>query len=298
MLHVIGDADDIVPVAENTMPFEQQIKSAGGNITVIHKPGVSHHPHSLQDPTPIVNFILAATGQKINFAAVAAPGAEYRSGAGWTGNKGWWGQVENIDSILTASKGLDILFVGNSITQGIGGHRTSLTSKPGFDAFNSVFYKYKWECAGISGDRTQNVLWRLQNGAYAKSRPRVMVVTIGVNNFVENDSPEEITAGLLAIANWVKINMPSTKLVLTGPLPTGVGKDEPRRKKYERIHQLLAAQKNAFYEYAPLHGVFTLDNGDLDLSKFSKDGIHLIPGGFKAWAAALKPTLVTLLAKK
>jgi pimeloyl-ACP methyl ester carboxylesterase len=61
MLHVVGDADEVVPVEENTAPFEQKIRAAGGNITVIHKPGVGHHPHSLKDPQPIVDFILQAT---------------------------------------------------------------------------------------------------------------------------------------------------------------------------------------------------------------------------------------------
>lgn len=61
MLHVVGDADDVVPVAENTALFEQKIKEAGGSIQVIHKPGVGHHPHSLQNPQPIVEFILRAT---------------------------------------------------------------------------------------------------------------------------------------------------------------------------------------------------------------------------------------------
>ncbi|SDD83423.1 GDSL-type esterase/lipase family protein [Niabella drilacis] len=60
MLHVVGDADEVVPVAENTTPFEQRIKKAGGKIKVIHKAGVGHHPHSLTDPTPIVDFILDA----------------------------------------------------------------------------------------------------------------------------------------------------------------------------------------------------------------------------------------------
>lgn len=60
MLHVVGDADDVVPVAENTALFEEKVKSAGGNITVIHKPGVKHHPHSLSNPQPIVDFIMKA----------------------------------------------------------------------------------------------------------------------------------------------------------------------------------------------------------------------------------------------
>jgi len=61
LLHVVGDADNVVPVAENSALFEQKIREAGGFIQVIHKQGVGHHPHSLQNPQPIVDFILRAT---------------------------------------------------------------------------------------------------------------------------------------------------------------------------------------------------------------------------------------------
>ncbi|MBV4358202.1 GDSL-type esterase/lipase family protein [Pinibacter aurantiacus] len=61
MLHVLADADEVVPAAENTIPFELAVKKLNGDITVIHKPGFKHHPHSLPDPTPIVDFILRAT---------------------------------------------------------------------------------------------------------------------------------------------------------------------------------------------------------------------------------------------
>ncbi|HEY9257062.1 GDSL-type esterase/lipase family protein [Chitinophaga sp.] len=60
MLHVLADADLDVPPAENTLPFEEKIRAAGGDITVMHKPGFAHHPHSFPDPTPIVDFILKA----------------------------------------------------------------------------------------------------------------------------------------------------------------------------------------------------------------------------------------------
>jgi pimeloyl-ACP methyl ester carboxylesterase len=63
MLHVVGDIDKTVPIEENTLPFEQKIRAAGGSITVIHKPNVGHHPHSLQNPQLIVDFILQATSQ-------------------------------------------------------------------------------------------------------------------------------------------------------------------------------------------------------------------------------------------
>ena len=61
MLHVCGDADEVVPMQENTFPFIKLIKEAGGDIELILKPGGKHHPHSLKDPKPIVDFILKAT---------------------------------------------------------------------------------------------------------------------------------------------------------------------------------------------------------------------------------------------
>ena len=58
LIHVVGDADDTVPAAENTAIVEERYKKLGGTITVIHKPGVGHHPHGLPDPEPVVEFIL------------------------------------------------------------------------------------------------------------------------------------------------------------------------------------------------------------------------------------------------
>ena len=64
LIHVVGDADMVVRVAENTTVLERRYKKLGGSIRVIHKPGVGHHPHSLKDPTPLVDFILKARGRR------------------------------------------------------------------------------------------------------------------------------------------------------------------------------------------------------------------------------------------
>ena len=58
ILSVCGDADTTVPMAENTTLLESRYKALGGPIEVIAKPGVDHHPHSLKDPKPIVDFLL------------------------------------------------------------------------------------------------------------------------------------------------------------------------------------------------------------------------------------------------
>jgi pimeloyl-ACP methyl ester carboxylesterase len=61
LLHICGDADDVVPIDENTLLVEKRYRELGGPIEVIVKPGVGHHPHSLVDPAPIVAFVLKHT---------------------------------------------------------------------------------------------------------------------------------------------------------------------------------------------------------------------------------------------
>lgn len=57
LLHVYGEADEVVPWDENTGVIAERYRKLGGDITLIAKPGVGHHPHGLKDPTPIVEFI-------------------------------------------------------------------------------------------------------------------------------------------------------------------------------------------------------------------------------------------------
>ncbi|SJZ86961.1 GDSL-type esterase/lipase family protein [Sediminibacterium ginsengisoli] len=58
ILILCADADEAVAPEENTLPFAEKMKAAGADVTVLHKPGFKHHPHSLPNPEPIVNFIL------------------------------------------------------------------------------------------------------------------------------------------------------------------------------------------------------------------------------------------------
>jgi pimeloyl-ACP methyl ester carboxylesterase len=62
IIGVSGDADPIVKLEENLAVLEKRYRAAGGTIEVILKPGGTHHPHSLPDPTPIVEFILKHNG--------------------------------------------------------------------------------------------------------------------------------------------------------------------------------------------------------------------------------------------
>jgi sialidase-1 len=62
LLHVCGETDDVVPIEENSLLVAERYKQLGGPMTLISKPNCNHHPHSLKDPTRIVNFVLAHTG--------------------------------------------------------------------------------------------------------------------------------------------------------------------------------------------------------------------------------------------
>ena len=62
LLHVCGAADEVVPIDENSLLVQQRYQELGGSFTLISKPHCGHHPHSLEDPTRIVNFVLTHTG--------------------------------------------------------------------------------------------------------------------------------------------------------------------------------------------------------------------------------------------
>jgi pimeloyl-ACP methyl ester carboxylesterase len=64
LIHVVGDADDVVPPEENALLVAERYRALGGTVEIIHKPGVGHHPHGLDDPTPVVDFVLRHTTVK------------------------------------------------------------------------------------------------------------------------------------------------------------------------------------------------------------------------------------------
>ena len=80
LLNVVGDADDVVPVAENTAILEARYRKLRAPIEVIHKPGIGHHPHSLKDPQPIVDFILR---NQRDITIVLAGDSTVTDKAGW-----------------------------------------------------------------------------------------------------------------------------------------------------------------------------------------------------------------------
>jgi lysophospholipase L1-like esterase len=293
MLHVVGDSDDVVPVNENTAIFEKQVLALGGKIQVIHKPGVNHHPHSLANPTPIVDFILKATHKKVMFAVTAAPGSEFRFG----NNSDWWDNYNDIQHTLDSVGKVDVLMLGNSITQAIG-HRSLEPKGAGTRAFDSALAAYKYGVAGIRGDRTQHLLWRIQHTDFSKADPAVVVVTIGVNNFRDEEA-EDVVAGIQAILKAIPGKLPKAKIILTGPLPAGNTIQDDYRKKYQLVHARikdLVDNKSVFF-CDPSRSLINTATGNLADGCYRPDGIHLTEKGYAMWAGELAPVIKQVLGK-
>src|SRR5262249_38792238 len=88
--------------------------------------------------------------------------------------------------------GIDVLFLGDSITDAWGGEGNGGS---GAKILKKEFEPMKTANFGIGGDRTQHVLWRLQNGEFEGIQPKVVMLMIGTNNSGSN-SAEEIADGV------------------------------------------------------------------------------------------------------
>lgn len=283
MIHVVGDIDEGVPVAENTAIFEREVAKYGHSVHVIHKPNVGHHPHSLNNPEKIVSFILKATGYKKNMCVYPVPGNEYRSAAGWSEGAEWYAVARDIEATLEGRK-LKLLMLGNSITQGLGGERQRITSRAGHQAMDEAIGKGAWENAGISGDRTQHLLWRLKNCNYNRCSPEVAVITIGINNINAGDEAKDVAEGIVACAEEARRQMPDTRIILLGLLPAGKPANAWMRRACDEVHAHLKKANIKDVEYINPTSWFTLDNGELNTALYSKDNLHLSAEGYKVWS--------------
>ncbi|WP_071135436.1 GDSL-type esterase/lipase family protein [Millionella massiliensis] len=303
LLHIVGEADQVVPPVDNTNVFEKRYTAAGGtHLEIIRKPGVDHHPHSLNNPEPIVTFMLRAAGLYTNPCTRPVPGNEYRSAAGWIAGSEWHSVAEDITATLERhaqqlgpNKGLRVLLLGNSITQGFGGCRNRVAYKPGRAAMDAVIGDSTlWESAAISGDRTQNLLWRLQNGNYEVARPETLIITIGVNNLIAGDQPDEVADGIEAVAREAAGRFPNSRIILFGLLPTGADNADPMRQKSLRVHQLLAertADLPQNVEYVDPTAWFVGPDSKFLPGLYSGDNIHLTSAGYEVWCKQIKTLL-------
>ena len=175
---------------------------------------------------------------------------------------------------------IGVLFLGDSITEGWSSAK---------DVWESHYSKYDPANFGISGDRTQHVLWRIANGELDGIKPRVLVLMIGTNNI--GSPAEEIIRGDLAIVSEIHKKLPKTKLLLLGIFPRGRNASDPARDKIKTVNAALEKlDKKKNVRYLDIGSQFLDAMGNLP-PDIMPDALHPNHKGYEIWADAMQPTL-------
>jgi lysophospholipase L1-like esterase len=150
---------------------------------------------------------------------------------------------------------------------------------------------------GISGDRTEHVLWRLQNGTVDGLSPRLVVLLIGTNNLKASldERPEWCAEGVRAILEELRVRLPGARILLHAILPRD-GPGDVTRARVEAVNRLL----HRFADGRTIHffdaaSVFKFPDGRIR-KDLMPDALHPNPLGYAAWYEVLRPEIDRLLA--
>ncbi len=189
--------------------------------------------------------------------------------------------------------GVDVLFLGDSITDAWGGEGHG--GGAGRKLFAERFEPLKAANFGIGGDRTEHVLWRLQNGELDAIKPKVVMLMIGTNNMGSN-SAEEIADGITAIVHEIHKRSPETKVLLLAIFPRGE-KPGDIRDRIKKCNAIIAKLDNGnTVKYLDIGEKFLAPDGTLT-REIMPDFLHLSEKGYTIWADAVEATIKTMLGK-
>ncbi len=227
-------------------------------------------------------FAAAALGVSLRVLAHSAVDPAPRLDDGWKRRQA----TLNTNAAAAGAKA-KVIFIGDSITQGWEGEGREVWAR---------YYAHRGAVnLGIGGDRTQHVLWRLDNGNLEGLSPKAAVVMIGTNNSNgEDNSVDQIAEGVTAIVRRLREKLPGTKVLLLGIFPRSEN-PSPQRGKVLQVNQVLQ-------KLGDDRDVFYLDFGHrfLDASgriprDLMPDYLHLSPKAYGIWADAIEARLASIL---
>ena len=221
---------------------------------------------------------------------VAEPSLEDRAAAaGWHDGRPWMDQ--HLDGVKIAAQGnWDLLLLGDSITQSWGGPGRRVGS-PAARVFQHFFGNIRVGNLGISGDRTQHLLWRIENGTLDGTDPKVIVILIGTNN-IHDDHPDDIALGIEAVVAATRNKAPDALILLHPILPRGKTADDQGRRDVVTVNEQLDHLGDLQgVEIIDLADDFLKPDGTIRAKLYSPDALHLSVAGYEAWARALAPRL-------
>ena len=200
----------------------------------------------------------------------------------------WWLPRHKQKLMDKTQQDVNLVFIGDSITHGWEGE--------GLEIWNKSFAQYGAFNLGFGGDRTENVLWRLQNGALDGLSPKLIVLMIGTNNTGHRmDTPADTIIGIQAILKDLEMRLPETKVLLLGIFPRGATPNDPARRRNEEINMLLKSMpKKDHIHYRDIGKIFTRKNGDIS-EDIMPDLLHLSLQGYGLWANAIDKDVANLM---
>jgi beta-glucosidase len=201
---------------------------------------------------------------------------------------GWKQRQETLNQRASeAGAKAQVIFIGDSITQGWEGAGKEVWAK---------YYAHRNAVnLGIGGDRTQHVLWRIENGNLKGLTPKAAVVMIGTNNSNgEDNTVEQIAAGVGAIVQKLRTTLPDTTVLLIPIFPRGENPN-PQRGKNQQVNQILQKWVDGKKVLWVDFGHKYLETTGAIPGQLMPDFLHLSEAGYQIWAESLEPQLAAVL---
>ncbi|MBN2589545.1 MAG: hypothetical protein JXA96_06770 [Sedimentisphaerales bacterium] len=202
----------------------------------------------------------------------------------------WWMPRHEAVKARLEEGNVDLLYIGDSITHNF--------DNPGKKVWNKYYAPRNAVNMGFSGDRTQHVLWRLDNCDFSKVNPKLAIIMIGTNNSNGQDNTaEEIADGIIAICKRLRTKLPETKILLLAIFPRNPGPSAQREKN--ATASLLASKvaDGKMIHYLDINEKFLTEDEELTRDIMS-DYLHPGQKGYQIWAEAIEPTVAQLLGEE
>jgi beta-glucosidase len=198
---------------------------------------------------------------------------------------GWMNRHKSFNARVKKGN-VDLLLIGDSITHGWEGRGKNVWAK--------FYEKRNAVNLGIGGDRTQHVIWRLDNGNIEGISPKLAVIMIGTNNAGSN-TPEQIAEGIKVIVERLRKKLPKMKVLVLGIFPRGTNDSDKRRQVNMATNKIVEKMADGKMVHYLNIGEKFLDDKRVLHRKIMPDLLHLTEGGYKIWAEAIEPTVSRLM---
>jgi lysophospholipase L1-like esterase len=207
-------------------------------------------------------------------------------------------QIAHEQHLAKAKQGrIDIYFAGDSIAR-----RWGASDYPEFlENWKQNFFGWNVADFAWGADRTENILWRLENGELDGVNPKVIVLLAGTNNVGRRVPPagieaaaDEVTRGLRAIVQVMQAKAPDATIIVTGIFPRNDSTET--MPVIDRINGNLAAMADGKkLLFLNINGKLADANGVLFEGMMNPDKLHPALKGYQVWADALKPLFAQIL---